>query len=70
MQQLLQTVNEHDTYTVIKATVICVSFRRNKVIQHCKKNQNVNGLYISYVASICAMSSVLMFITSSDINAI
>ena len=36
-QQLLQTVNEHDEYTVIKTTVICVSFRRNKVIQHCKK---------------------------------
>ena len=68
-QQLLQTVNEHDKYTVIKITVICVSFRRNKVIQHCK-NQNVNGLYISYVASICAMSSILMFITSSDIKAI
>ena len=30
-QQLLQTVNEHDKYTVIKITVICVSFRKNKV---------------------------------------
>ena len=43
------------------------------VVQHCKKNPNVNGLYISYVASICVMSSVLMFIThctSSDIKAI
>ena len=56
--------------TVIKITVICVSIHRIKVIQHCKKNQNVNGLYISYVASICAMSSILMFITSSDIKAI
>ena len=55
-QQIIQTVNEHDKYTVIKIAVICVSFRRNKVIQHCKKS-NVNGLYISYVASICAMSS-------------
>ena len=69
-QQLLETVNEHDKYTVINITVICVSFRRNKVIQHCKKNPNANGLYISYVASICAMSSILMFITSSDIKAI
>ncbi len=68
-QQLLQTVNEHDKYTVIKITVICVSFRRNKVIQ-LYKNPNANGLYISYVASICTMSSILMFITSSDINAI
>ena len=38
-QQLLETVNEHDKYTVIKTTVICVSFCRNKVIQHCKKVQ-------------------------------
>ena len=30
---------EHDKYTVIKTTVICVSFRRNKVIQHCKKSK-------------------------------
>ena len=69
-QQLLQTVNEHDKYTIIKITVICVSFSRNKVIQHCKKIKNVNGLYISYVASICAMSSILIFITLSDIKAI
>ena len=31
-QQLLETVNEHDKYTFINITVICVSFRRNKVI--------------------------------------
>ena len=67
-QQLLQTVNEHDKYTVIKISHI-FSFCRNKVI-NTVKNPNVNGLYISYVASICAMSSILMFITSSDIKAI
>ena len=42
-QQLLQTVNEHDKYTVIKITVMCVSFRRNKVIQHCKKIKMLMG---------------------------
>ena len=70
MQQLLQTANTINT-TVIKITVIRVSFRRIKVIEQCTvKNPNVNGLYISYVASICVMSSILMFITSSDIKAI
>ena len=42
-QQLLQTVNEHDKYTVIKITVICVSFRRNKVIKHYKQIQMLMG---------------------------
>ena len=68
-QQILQTVNEHDKYNSHQVTVIRVSFRRIKVIQHCK-NPNGNGLYISYVASICVMSSLSMFITSSDIKAI
>ena len=44
-QQLLQTVNQHDKYTVIKITVIllCVSFRINKVIQHSKQIQMLMG---------------------------
>ena len=42
-QQVLQTVSEHDKYTVIKIAVIYVSFRRNKVIQHYKKIRMLMG---------------------------
>ena len=39
-QQFLQTVNEHNKYNIQKKiTVICVSFRRIMVIQHCKKSK-------------------------------
>ena len=64
-QQLVHTGNECDKYitTLIKITVIRVSI--HIIYGNTTLYSNVNGLYISYVASICVMFSVLMFITSS-----